>query len=240
MSPDSDVKRERWRLVTQLTRFTDKLMVALSFVWVGLIIGDLMGKLSPPLQTLEYSIWALFGIDFLAKFLAAPRKLQFIAHHWITLLSLILPAFRMLRIFQAARALQTVSLLRILTSTNRGMQAIAKAMGKRGLGYIVAATVIVLFMGAAGMYGFENPDELRQSGFGAIANAGGGIKSYSDGLWWTAMLMTTIGSQYWPVTQGGRVLCFILSLYSLGVFGYITAALASFFVEKDKNTSKKQ
>ena len=153
MSSDSDVKRERWRLVTQLTRFTDKLMVALSFIWVGLIIKDLMGTLNPPLQTLEYFIWGLFGLDFFIKFLAAPRKMRFIAVHWITLLSLVLPAFRLLRIFQAARALQTVSFLRILTSTNRGMQAIAKAMGRRGLGFIVAATVIVLFMGAAGMVG---------------------------------------------------------------------------------------
>ena len=31
----------------------------------------------------------------------------------------------------------------------------------------------------------------------------------------------------------GRALCFLLSMFSLGVFGYITAALASFFVNKE-------
>ena len=56
----------------------------------------------------------------------------------------------------------------------------------------------------------------------------------------TAMLMTTIGSQYWPVTMAGRVLCFLLSMYSLGVFGYITAALASFFVGQDKQDDKEK
>jgi voltage-gated potassium channel len=52
------------------------------------------------------------------------------------------------------------------------------------------------------------------------------------------MLMTTIGSQYWPVTTAGRALCFLLSMFSLGVFGYITAALASFFVDKEQTADK--
>ena len=239
MPPDARISCERWRLVTQLTRFTDKLMIALSFIWVGLIAKDLVGTLNRPLTLLEYSIWILFGIDFAVKFAVAPRRMRFLRRHWITLLSLLLPAFRLLRIVQAANALRTVNLLRILTSTNRSMQAVARAMGRRGVGYIVATTVIVLFTGAAGMYHFENPGELSDEGFAAVAAQGGGIHSYSDALWWTAMLMTTIGSQYWPNTQGGRLLCFFLSLYSLGVFGYITAAIASFFVEKDQGGEKK-
>lgn len=47
------------------------------------------------------------------------------------------------------------------------------------------------------------------------------------------MLLTTIGSEYWPQTAEGRVLCFLMSLYGFGVFGYVTAALASFFIGRD-------
>ena len=36
-----------------------------------------------------------------------------------------------------------------------------------------------------------------------------------------------------PRTTEGRVLTFLLSLYGLGVLGYITATLASFFVGRD-------
>ena len=50
------------------------------------------------------------------------------------------------------------------------------------------------------------------------------------------MLLTTIGSEYWPESPEGRVLTFLLSLYSLGILGYITATLASLFVEKDRAT----
>ena len=47
------------------------------------------------------------------------------------------------------------------------------------------------------------------------------------------MLLTSIGSEYWPQTAEGRVLCFLLSLYGFAVFGYVTAVLASFFVGRD-------
>lgn len=62
---------------------------------------------------------------------------------------------------------------------------------------------------------------------------GGGLNDYGSALWWTAMLMTTLGSEYWPQTPEGRVLCFILALYAFAVFGYLTAAIATFFVGRD-------
>ena len=47
------------------------------------------------------------------------------------------------------------------------------------------------------------------------------------------MVMTTMGSQYWPETVEGRVLCVFLALYAFAVFGYVTATLATFFVGRD-------
>ena len=50
------------------------------------------------------------------------------------------------------------------------------------------------------------------------------------------MIMTTMGSAYWPQTGEGRVLCVILALYAFAVFGYLTASLASYFVDRDAAT----
>jgi voltage-gated potassium channel len=66
------------------------------------------------------------------------------------------------------------------------------------------------------------------------------ITDYGTALWWTAMVMTTIGSDYFPKTAEGRVLCFLLALYAVAVCGYVTAMLATFFVSQDteNNASK--
>lgn len=234
------VNSERAALLHTLGKATEKVMLALAIVWIGLAIADLLGKLSSAMSLLSNIIWALFGVDFAVKFFIAPHKLQFLRTHWILFISLLLPAFRLLRILQILGAVRALSLVRILTSLNISIGTLADAMGRRGVGYVSIITVLVLFGGAAGMYGLENPGQLVAQGFGATVAAGGGLHDYGDALWWTAMLMTTIGSQYWPVTVAGRALCFLLSLFSLGVFGYITAALASFFVDKDMTSTPRR
>jgi voltage-gated potassium channel len=82
--------------------------------------------------------------------------------------------------------------------------------------------LLVIGLGAAGMLNFEPASEVQ-----------GGFRSYGDALWWTAMLLTSIGSQYWPVTTEGRILTVLLSLYGFATFGYITATFASYFVGRD-------
>jgi len=128
--------------------------------------------------------------------------------------------FRVFRVLRAARAVRGVRLFRVLTSLNRGMKSLGASFDRRGFGYVVALSLIVFFAGAAGMLAFENEVE-------------GGIKTYGEALWWTAMLLTSIGSEYFPKTAEGRVLCFIIALYGFAVFGYVTATLATFFVGRD-------
>jgi voltage-gated potassium channel len=52
------------------------------------------------------------------------------------------------------------------------------------------------------------------------------------------MIITTLGSDYWPLTPEGRVLCLLLAMYSFAVWGYITASLATFFLDRDAADSK--
>ena len=47
------------------------------------------------------------------------------------------------------------------------------------------------------------------------------------------MLLTSLGSEYWPQTAEGQALCLLLGIYGFCVFGYITATLASYFVGND-------
>ena len=65
-----------------------------------------------------------------------------------------------------------------------------------------------------------------------------GLADYGTAVWWTTMIMTTLGSQYWPVTLEGRILCIVLSLFAFTIFGYITASLATFFVGQDAANNK--
>ena len=114
----------------------------------------------------------------------------------------------------------------MVSSLNRGMRALGASMKRRGFAYVATLTLIITLTGAAGMYVFER-DMSRD-----ITSARG-LNDYGTALWWTAMIMTKMGSDYWPHSPEGRVLCLLLALYAFAVFGYVTAALASYFVGRD-------
>jgi voltage-gated potassium channel len=202
---------------------------------VGLLVLELTRGLTGFLPTLVLIIWGLFILDFIIEFIIAPRKLVYLRRSWLTAIALVIPAFRILRIFpalrllRAARFIRSTNLVRILTSTNRGLRAIRASLGRRGFGYVVIATVMILFIGAGGILQFESATALERAGYEDIA----GIENYGDALWWTAMIITTFGSEYWPQTPEGRVLTVILSIYSVAIFGYVTATIASMFVSSD-------
>ena len=215
---------QRVRLLVQLERLLERPLVILSLVWVVIAAIELTRGLSRAGEVASIAIWIVFIADFVLKFAIAPRKLAFVKRHWLSALSLLLPAlrvFRMARAFRVARAARGLRLAKLLGSLNRGIRALRQGLRRRGAGYVVAATALVLLVGAAGMMAFESGGPADDA-----------FRSYPDALWWTAMLMTTIASERWPATGAGRALTLFLSLYSISVFGYITAMLASLFVER--------
>jgi voltage-gated potassium channel len=237
-----DLDRERWELLRRLNALLDEPMTALAFVWLGLLILDFTTGLNRLLEIVSYAIWALFVLDFLIGMVVAPKKLVYLRRNWLTAMALVLPAFRVLRVLrlfrllQAARAARSLSLIRLVTSLNRGMGALGQMLGRRGVGYVVALTAVVTFTGAAGMAYFESPASLQEAGYTEAI----GLAGYGEALWWTAMIMTTLGSEHWPKTAEGRMLAFLLALYAFAIFGYITATIASFFVGRDRAAAQEQ
>lgn len=219
---------ERRELLTRLEDWMETPMLVLGFVWLALLVLEFTRGVSPGLEAASTCIWIIFILDFALKFVLAPDKSDYLKANWLTALALAVPAlrvfrvFRVVRVLRAARAARGLRLFRVVSSLNRGMRALGATMRRRGAGYVFVLTLIVELAGAAGMYAFEN--ELPD---------GRGLNSYGEALWWTAMVMTTMGSDYFPRTTEGRVLCFALAVYAFAVFGYATATLATFFVGRD-------
>jgi voltage-gated potassium channel len=220
--------RQRERALERLQRALEVPMIVLAFVWLLLMVIEFTRGLSPVLEVAIFAIWMLFLLHFGTEFVLAPHKLRYLSHNWLTAVALAAPALRLLRVLhlirllRVARVARGLRLFRVVSSLNRGLRVLSQSMSRRGFGYVVALTLLVTVGGAAGMYTLERDLE-----------GGPGFDSFGTALWWTAMLMTTMGSGYWPESAEARVLCMLLALYAFAVFGYVTAALASFFVGRD-------
>lgn len=237
--PIEPLDDERLSLLREVHEALEGVMVLLSAAWIGLVVVEFAGGgLSPSLDAAVWAIWAIFLVDFLIEFTIAPRKRSYLRDHWLTVVSLVLPAFRILRIasalrfLRAARVVRSVGLLRLVTTVNRGLGSLRATAARRGVGYVVVATAMVMVVGAAGMAFFESPGSL--SGRGSDGTATSSLADYGEAFWWTAYSMTT-GPPREPQTGEGKLLGWLLSLYGLAIFGYLTATLASHFIERDRS-----
>lgn len=210
---------ERKKLLNSLQRLLEGPMIFLGFVWLALLVVELVWSLTPVLQKVSLAIWGIFIIDFLLKFFLAPQKLRYLKTNWLTAVSLVIPALRVFRLVRILRVLRGVRLIRIVSSLNRTMKSLGATMKRRGFAYVLALALVVTFGGAAGMY--------------AIEKGNPGFENYGMALWWTAMRVITAGSEAWPLTSEGRALTFVLAVFGYAVFGYVTATLATFFIGRD-------
>jgi voltage-gated potassium channel len=215
----------RWRLLRDLDEWLTVPMMVLSVAWLAIVVWELVSGSILLLETVGLVIWIIFIAEFILRFTLAPEKGPFLRSNWLTMIALVVPAlrlFRALAFLRAARGLRGIRLVRIVGTANRSMNALRNTLERRGFIYVAGLTAAVVFLGAAGMLNFENARDVE-----------GGFATYGHALWWTGMLVASIGTENWPVTTEGRLLAMLLAVYGLAMFGYIAATFASFFVGRD-------
>lgn len=153
---------ERHTLLQQLQDWLEIPMLVLAFIWLALMVVEIVWGLTPLVESVGYIIWVIFILDFILEFWLASEKLDYLKKNWLSGLALMAPALRALRLVRIVRLARLgriagmsrgLRLLRVLSSVNRGMRALGATMRRRGFGYVLLLTLIVTFAGAAGMYG---------------------------------------------------------------------------------------
>lgn len=228
-----EAHRERFELLHHVSSVLEPVMIGLGIVFLVLL---LMEFASVPLEVFGEDrlgdvlqvIWFVFLFDFLLRFVIAPNKIGFLTTNWLGAISLALPFLRPLRAFRAARALRGTSLVRLIGGINRGMRALRTITRGRLMLYVAALTFAVVMAGAVGVLFFER------------AYPESPIRTFPDALWWSATLVTTMGSELYVVSTEARVIAFLQRLYALSIFGYITASIASYLIGIDTSTAQRR
>lgn len=182
----------------------------LALVYLGLYALEVLGDFSTPLLwdffLISDIIWAIFIIDFVIRFSLSPDKKKFLRSNVIEIISLILPAFRSLRMFRVIIAIG------FLTRVAQSLQGRINIY----LGFILP---ILVFTTSLGVYEAEHK------------HPGANITQYGDALWWAFVTITTIGyGDYYPVTFEGRAIAVLLMLSGLALVSVITVSFASWFL----------
>ncbi len=213
---------QRGELQRRLSDWLDLPLTILAFVMLGLLVLELVGDLSPTwaarVSQTQTAIWAAFVAVFLVELALAPSKRAYLRNNWLTAVSVALPALRSIRVLRAARALRGLSLVRILTTVNRGSRALGNIVQRGRFDYVLALTGVVTVTSGAGAYYFERTEPSAN------------IRTPGDAFWWAATIVTTVNSPYETITLEGRVIALLLRVFGLAISGYLTAIIAAYLI----------
>ena len=130
-------KSRTYRIFYSLEEHLEIPMFLLALVWLYLFGKEMITGLSTFEEDLILVIWILFILEYLIKLFVAPRKMEFVKDNWITLIALLVPALRVLRLVKAisllnsVRVVNSTKIIRAVTSGKRFFSALQEAQGPR-------------------------------------------------------------------------------------------------------------
>ena len=203
--------------------FEVPVMISVLLLIPVLIIEYSQQSLNSVALGLNWGIWIVFLLEYFVLFYFADDKYEFIKSHKIELVIVIfsfpivpegLQSSGFLRLARLPRLLNALRFFRLAALLGKFGSTVKSIFNSKGLRFIVYATIgIVLFFGF--LFYVSEPE----------------VKSYTDGLWWALVTITTVGyGDITPLTNLGRIIASSLMIMGIGFIATITAAVSSYFI----------
>ncbi len=208
-------------------RLVDTPMLVITVLWLPVLIIPLVapvhGTVATTLAVIDYTVWALFAVEYMAKMTLAPDRRRFFRTHLLDLLIVAVPFFRPLR---AGRLITLLRLSRIGVILAEVLRRARSIITHNGFHFVLLAAALIVFVCAGAVTFVER-------------NAhGSNIHDFGQGLWWAVVTVTTVGyGDRFPVTPFGQGIAVVLMLTGIGLIGVLTATVASFFVAEKANAT---
>ena len=204
----------REELLLRVEQLTELPLLVLSFVMIPLLLGPILWDLSETEDAVFFAldslIWALFAADIAVKIAITPHRLDYARAHWLEILVVAIPFARPLRI------------IRLVIF---GSRAIRNSRRLANIDFLLVYALGLIIIAATVVTSVESGHE-------------GGIQTFPDALWWSLVTVTTVGyGDMTPVTAAGRSIAVFLMIGGIGLFGGLTANLASLFIRAEDPSS---
>ncbi len=156
-----------------------------------------------------WAIWFIFAVDYLARLVLASPRGRFVRQNLLDLATVLLPMLRPLRVLRVVRVMRALD-----------RRAAAGLRGRVAL-YVASAVSLVVFVASLAVLAAERQHPKAN------------ITTFGDAVWWALSTITTVGyGDRFPVTGEGRLVAVGLMLAGIALIGVVTAAVASWFVQR--------
>lgn len=200
------LEKTKWILAYEIT------LVCLAFLSVFFIWSE-----NKIIYYLDKTVWALFFIDVLIRFILAKNKWTYIKKNPFDIIAVI----PLGAIFQTARLARLLRILRLIAISKNYFPQLFQILKTNNLDRILVIAVLLIVTGST-IVTFTEPN----------------INTFSDGLWWAIVTTTTVGyGDISPDTISGRIVAVVLMLVGIGIIGMLTSSITTFFIKGEDKAS---
>lgn len=199
---------ERWEQATEWP------LAALAVLFLAVYAAEVLAVGLPPrwhraLVAVDYTIWALFVVEFVVRMTLTTRRARYLAHHLPDVAMLALPFMRTMRVLRLIPLLRALN--RWVADSLRGKVAL----------YGSTSAVLLVFTGALAVLDAERHAR------------GATITDFGRALWWGCATITTVGyGDDVPVTGQGRLVGIAVMAGGVMLVGAVTASFAAWLVDR--------
>ncbi|MCD7773886.1 MAG: potassium channel family protein [Ruminococcus sp.] len=200
--------------MTRKEKIYNIVICVLSLVSVAFAIKDFTMGLNKAEMVCDYSIYALFVLDYFVRFILADKKKSFVKSNILDLIAIIPfnSAFRIFRTVKVIRMARLLKLAKIGSVSARGFKKTKRFLNTNGFKYVLILSAAAILISSVLMTYFEK-------------------MAFKDSLWWSFVTATIVGyGDLSPETGVGRIIACVLMLVGIGLIGSLTSSITSYFI----------
>lgn len=195
--------------------------MVLGFVYLAIysfqVIAQPSATVFAALEAVNWGIYGIFAVELVLRVVSERQTLtsvegivRFAKHYWLSIVAVVLPAFRSLRV------------LRVLVVLRAFEPFLWRRTHKLSIVTLVAVPLLMYTSAVSVLEAEQNVD-------------GASITNFGDAVWWSLATVTTVGyGDMYPITDEGRLVATFLMIVGISLFGALTALLAAWVLGEEK------
>lgn len=217
---------ERW--LARQTERLDPLMGFLGIVFTLLVAFQFAEPgLSPgwtdALDASTWVLWGVFVIDFVAKMIAAPSAARFLRRKWLTVLMLLVPTLRFLRLAALLRIGRALPAARVVSTSYRATGVARRLLQSRASFLGAVATVAMLAL-AELIWLVERGNDT--------------FATFGDALLWSASTVIAMQGDPLPESALGRLLMLVGFAIGLILVATLAGTVGTYLLEERRERAE--